>query len=116
LSKYDSIAPASVSVGCYTAAVVAGIRDYTDEMDLFDFGCPYMRKVRLSELDECLDEQSDFDAFVARTKGLDRLLVVDDRQIEHPIMAEYDKLTKSRYVAALKDAGIRFEFVRCLSP
>jgi len=109
LSAYDGSLEPAEGETCYTEAVVAGIRDYGIEKDLFDFYGPYMRKARLTELDEYIDEQADFDAFVAKTRDLDRLVLIDDRKISHPFMAEYDLLTKARYCAALREAGVKLE-------
>jgi len=81
--------------------------------ELFDLQGRYARKVPLSRLDRSIDDSSDWQSIVALANDLDKLLIEDDRHpVENPILKEYDRYTKQRYLAAFEQAGIEVELIK----
>ena len=80
--------------------------------ELFDLNGHYVRKVSLSWLDRSIDNMSDWQSLVKRLNEVDKLLIVDDRiSVENPILNEYDRYTKQRYLDDRAVAGIAPERV-----
>ncbi|MCR4664891.1 MAG: hypothetical protein K5660_05950 [Paludibacteraceae bacterium] len=82
------------------------IKDISYERELFDFSSRYVRKVRLSYLDEHIDDLKDWKNFVRPLAGLDCLYLVNDRTVSNPIMRDYADAMNLRYVAMLRKYGI----------
>lgn len=100
LSAYDAADAVDLNIIALSAEELSRIRPLTEPMDLFDFPGPYRRKVNLSELDEFIDDQTDWLRFTNRLQDLQQLILVDDRHIVNPMMTDYDRTTKSRYALA----------------
>jgi len=64
------------------------------------------RAVKLSHLDTYIDDESDWELFVASMGNVRRLVILDDRQITNPIMQAYDRFTKENYLRRLKQDGV----------
>ena len=90
------------------------VRDVDTSKDLFDFGVDgYIRKIPLSSLDRDMDDEDAWECFVSRVKGVDRLLLLDDRAAsDNPIVLDFDTFTKQRYLAALEARGIHTTIVK----
>ena len=112
LSAYDATNAVDLNVIALSAEELSRIRPLTEPMDLFDFPGPYRRKVNLSELDEFIDDQTDWLRFTNRLQDLQQLILVDDRNIVNPLMTDYDRTTKSRYAHALAAFGCPCAFTR----
>ena len=81
--------------------------------ELFDLNGHYVRKVSLSWFDRSIDNMSDWQSLVKRLNEVDKLLIVDDRiPVENPILNEYDRYTKQRYLDSFGQEGIDAELVR----
>ena len=95
-------------------SALAAIRDFDTPKDLFDFSpTGYTRKIPLSSLDHDMDDRDDWECFVSRAEGIDRLLLLDDRAaINNPIILDFDTFTKQRYLAALEARGIHAAIVK----
>jgi len=108
VGKNRTIAPRPIAVG---KLFKVGPIDRPKE--LFDLQGHYDRKVSLSRLDRSIDDLSDWQSLVSLVKDVDKLLIEDDRLLaENPILKEYDRYTKQRYLTAFEDAGIEVELVK----
>lgn len=84
----------------------AEVRLFTEEVDLFDLNGRCSRKVPLSYLDTFIDDQSDWNRFLAPLHAVNVLYLIDDRIIINPIMHEYAAVKNEQYVKMLQREGI----------
>lgn len=82
------------------------IKDFTNEIDLFDVPGKYFRKISISFIDEYIDNLSDWDRWFHNLIGIDCLYLINDRPISNPIMHNYGQVLNKRYLSKLHKYGI----------
>ena len=112
MSDYDNGPPLDIKTAQWTSKELESVRFLGEPRDLFDFHAPCQRKINLSHMDEYIDREKDWAQFLALLVEVDLLVLVDDRIIANPLMANYDKTSKLRLARALTAAGCQFLFVK----
>lgn len=82
------------------------IKDFTDEINLFDIPGKCFRKISISFIDEYIDNLSDWNRCFRHLIGIDRLYLINDRPISNPIMRNYGQLLNKKYLSKLLKDGI----------
>lgn len=103
LSALDS---PTVATNKYGQVNLLEIKDFTNELDLFDIPGKCFRKVNVSYLDEYIDDLSDWNHFIKPLIGVDCLYLVDDRPVRNPIMREFGKNRNLQYLSKLQRDNI----------
>lgn len=83
---------------------------YRDQSyNLFDFQNGIIRRgISLSELDEIIDTEDDFNRFVKEIKWIDELIIIDDRPIfTNCILKNYSQNTLKAYLYRINCTGMR---------
>lgn len=87
------------------------IKEFDNELNLFDISGKQFRKVPLSFLDERIDSLFDWNQFIAPLKGLDCLFLINDRCVENPVMRKFAARLNERYLAKLHHDNINARIV-----
>lgn len=85
---------------------LSNIKDFREPHELFDFPKGYFRKVNASFMDEHMDDLEDWKQFVNSIVGIDRLYIINDRNVSNPIMSAYANELNLRYLSQLRADGI----------
>ncbi len=85
---------------------LSNIKDFTNEIDLFDVPGKYFRKISISFIDEYIDNLSDWDQWFHHLIGIDCLYLINDRPISNPIMHNYGQELNKKYLSKLHKYGI----------
>lgn len=76
--------------------------------NLLDVNVPFIRKIEVSNIDDIIDEQEDWDEFLSYCKDLDCLIIMIKKyDIDNPIILAYREATLKAYVFRLQMAGIK---------
>lgn len=76
--------------------------------NLLDVNVPFIRKIEISNIDDIIDEQEDWDEFLSYCKDLDCLVMVLRKcDEENPIISAYREATLKAYIFRLQVAGIK---------
>lgn len=85
---------------------LSNIKDFREPHELFDFPKRYFRKVNASFMDEHIDDIGDWKRLINSIDGIDRLYIIDDRNVSNPIMSAYANEMNRRYLSQLSADGI----------
>ena len=86
---------------------VSEIQDYRTPLNLFDIGRQYVRKINVSELDEKIENISDFQKFVSSIVRVDELWLIDERRkTTNPIILDHNVMTFQAYVGYFHAFGV----------
>ena len=96
----------TVATNKYGQINLSEIKDFNNELDLFDIPGKCFRKVNVSYLDEYIDDLSDWNHFIKPLFGVDCLYLVDDRPVRNPIMREFGKTRNLQYLSKLQHDNI----------
>ena len=96
----------TVQLDMYDKINLSEIKNFTQEIDLFDLPGKCFRKVNVSYLDEYIDDLSDWNHFIKPLIGVDCLYLVDDRPVRNPIMREFGKTRNLQYLSKLQHDNI----------
>ena len=85
---------------------------YGEGYCLFDVGKPIIRQISISDLDNKIDTDEDWNEFILSLREIDTLVIRGTEvQYENPIMNKYRKVTIMAYLKRLADAKIRVVLV-----
>ena len=75
------VPPSALAPEAYRAAMPppAGVRDWKEPRDLFDWPGPFVRKASLSEWERLAASRTALQSLLAPLRGIDRLFLLDDR-------------------------------------
>jgi len=85
---------------------LSDMKDFREPHELFDFPKCYFRKVNASFMDEHIDDIGDWKQFINSIVGIDRLYIINDRNVSNPIMSAYANELNRRYLSQLSADGI----------
>ena len=76
--------------------------------NLLDINVSFVRKIEISNIDDIIDEQEDWDEFLSHCKDLDCLVIVIKKyDIDNPVLSAYREATLKAYIFRLQVAGIK---------
>ena len=96
----------TVQLDMYDKINLSEIKNFTQEIDLFDLPGKCFRKVNLSYLDEHIDNLADWNLFIKPLTGVDCLYLVNDRHTCNPIMRDFGNSQNLRYLSKLRRDNI----------
>lgn len=97
----------------YKITDISNIRDYEVAYDIVDYIEGYVRKVQLSKLDSYIDDEYDWEQFYKKIDGVDKLIIVDDRNyINNSIYCLYALNVLRAYITLFQERNITCEIVR----
>ena len=78
-----------------------------ENLGIFDYLSPVIRRVSLSWLDTQIDTVEDWQAFIGLVIGIDKLILVNDRPMDdNEIVKDFGNCTLRAYLYRLRSAGV----------
>lgn len=87
------------------------IQQWGVERNLFDCGAPLIRRIMVSEMDDLIDTEEEWERFVVEAQKVDLLYIETPEAPQNRIVRAYRLTTLKSYSRRLRDAGVRFQFV-----
>ncbi len=87
------------------------IQQWGVERNLFDCGAPLIRRIMVSEMDDLIDTEEEWERFVVEAQKVDLLYIETPKAPQNRIVRAYRLTTLKSYSRRLRDAGVRFQFV-----
>jgi len=84
------------------------LQDHHVGYNLLDYMDGIVRRtIELSELDQLIDTEDDFDTFINNHRWIDELIIVNNRpHFDNPILSRYSFNTLKSYLYRINNAGI----------
>ena len=92
----------------YYKGDIGNLLDYRCDYCLFDIGKNMIRKLSITDIDEQVDTEDDWNRLLDALKGLDVLVLYDyDIDSSNPIIKNYREATLKAYLCRLEEDNIK---------